>query len=215
MSRRTKRTLLAAAAVGVVAAIAAPVMAAELSSEPAGEDVIGTTVHVALKAGTKATFSGLFTGGGTVTATCTGSSFNMPVDASSASPLGPVRISDPTFTGCTDNLGGTDTITTNGTWTATFIDAANDETTEGPDQLKLVMPKAGATATSTAAPAGCVVTFSPSGTTPISKPYDDKSTYTITGQAIAESATAQCPPPGSAATFNATYVISPGIHDAS
>ena len=41
--------------------------------------------------------------------------------------LGPFTLAKPTFTGCTDNLGGTDTITsniTNGHWTATYVNSA-------------------------------------------------------------------------------------------
>ena len=50
-----------------------------------------------------------------------------------ATGLATMTLSNPTFTGCTDNVGGTDTVTTNSTnghWTARLIDTLNDETAE-------------------------------------------------------------------------------------
>lgn len=218
MSRRTNRILLAALAIGVVAAVAAPVLAAEFSSEPAGEDGIGTTVRVALKSGTTATFSGTALGN-PYKVTCTGSSFSMPINPTTAGSLGPAAVTDPTFTGCKDSYNDGVTITanhTNGHWTSTFVDGANDETTESTatDALKLVIPKAGATASSFVVAPGCTVTFSPNAATAITKPYNDVSTWTITGASIPDGQ-AGCPSLSSSFTLAATYVVSPGIHDVS
>jgi hypothetical protein len=132
-----------------------------------------------------------------ITVTCTHSSISGTTPASG---LGPVNINDPSFTGCTDNLGGTDTVTVNhnnGPYQLTFIDAPNDEgivigsvtdesTTHGThsgDQIKITIPKAGATFTSSAV-RSCTITVAPSGSASITGAYDDVNTLSFSSASI-------------------------------
>lgn len=130
------------------------------------------------------------------TVTCTSSSLTATTPASG---LGPVTLTNPpSFSGCTDNHGGTDTIMTSGTWTLKFIDLANDEgisigsTTDEPamhaghsgDSLQITIPAGGGVFTTTAL-RGCTLTTK---ATTITGAYDDVNTVTFSGATINVSA---------------------------
>jgi hypothetical protein len=200
MSRRIRFGL----AFGAMCAVAAAATPAVLAATGAHVSPPNKTVKVALKAGTQTTFTGKV-GPATVTQHCTSStdSFKTP-----ARGLGPVKVANPTFAGCTDSLGGTDTVTTNstnGNWTEKFLSKS---------RVQLTIPKAGATVTSSLpVVAGCVITVAPSGPAKIVGAYNNKNTTTFKNASLPASTSAKCP--GGAAkgtaTYSATYVSTPNI----
>lgn len=135
------------------------------------------------------TFSGTLDG---VSFTITCSMSSLPNELTPATGLGPVNLPNPpTFSGCTDNRGGTVAINIGGTWTLTFNDAADDEgiiigtTTDEPpghgthsgDRLTLGIPKGGVVFTLN----GCTLTTSGNS---ITGAYDDVNTVTFSGVTI-------------------------------
>jgi hypothetical protein len=212
VSRVMRFSLLTVAVCALAASAAAWALAAgdtDDSISPAS-----TPIKMVLKPGTKATISSTV-GTTTVTATCTASTTSGKTPATG---LGPITLSNPTFSGCTDNFGGTDTVTTNSTngkWRAVFLDAPNDEAKEvAGDRIRLVIPKAGATATSSKAP-GCVVELAPSAPAAISGAYNDINATTFKNAPLPGSTSSSCPGGSMTGTgkFTATYVSSPGFHD--
>jgi hypothetical protein len=202
MRSRKKNFGLAVVATCAIAAIAVPVVQAITTDTGDG---LGINVSSKLKPNTVTTFSATIA---TVPVTLTCTSASTSFVASTTSPaLGPVNVSNPVFTGCTDSLGGTDTVksnSTNGRWTATFVDGPNDETTEATaaDQIKIGIPKAGQTVTSSKF-ANCTITVAPSAAASVPGAYDDKGTLTITNQPVMFSTSALCP--GGAATGTAHF----------
>jgi hypothetical protein len=212
MGRRVK-FLIAFSAIAALTAWGAPALLAASTDTDDSISPANTPFTANLKSGTTATVSTTLSGI-TVTATCSTSpiSGTTPLKGLSA-----FKVSPPTFTKCTDNFGGTDTVHTSGVGKLAFHDAPNDETAEvAGDKLSLKIPVAGATITSTAAP-GCVVTLAPTAAVSMTAKYDDVSTATFKGAKVAFSDSSGCP--GGAqtgtGTFSATYVSSPGFHDVS
>jgi hypothetical protein len=209
IGRRIKFSL-AFSAIAALAAWGAPALLAATgdtddSISPASTAFTARSSSVTVSA----TVSGI-----TVTATCTASSISGKTPASG---LTKFTISPPTFQNCTDNVGGTDTVTTSGTWKLKFHDAANDETAEAPgDKLMLTIPLAGATLTSTAAP-GCVITLAPTKAATVSASYDDVSTAKFSKAKVPFSTSSGCPGGAQTGTGQLTgkYVSSPGFHDVS
>lgn len=160
-----------------------------------------TRIKVALKAGTTTTFKGKV-GPVTVTQHCTSStdSFKTPAHG-----LGPVKLANPTFSGCTDSLHGTDTVTTNSTngkWTEKFLRAG---------RVRLTIPKAGATVVSSVVPT-CVITVAPTGPATITGAYAH-GTAKFANVSLPASTSAACPGGASTgtATYSATYVSTPHV----
>jgi hypothetical protein len=119
----------------------------------------------------------------------------------------------PTFSGCTDSFGGTDTVTASGTWTLVFTDAAGDERAEKPgDTVTLNIPQAGLTTTSSVAP-GCTVTDAPTGPARLSASYDDSGTATFTSNSVPISGSG-CTTSADA-VFSQTLTLSTAIADVS
>lgn len=152
----------------------------------------GTTVTGKLKTGTHVTFKGDIDSI-PITVTCTTFTVKGKV-ASKASDTMPLS-APPTISGCKDSSGGTDTIKTSGTWTATIA-----KTT-----LTLNMPKAGATFKSSVL-SSCTITAAPTGTVKVTGAYNGKNTDTVTN--------AKIPTKGSGctsttATSSATEILSP------
>jgi hypothetical protein len=194
MSRRIKFGV-ACAAMSVVAATGAQ---AVLAAGGAHLKPANTLINVALKPGTTTTFTGKV-GPATVVQHCTAStdSFTTPAHG-----LGPVKLADPTFSGCTDSLKGTDTVTTTGKWTEKFL---------SPTRIRLTIPKDGATVTSSIV-AGCVVTVAPTGPAHITGAYANGTT-TFSNVTLPASTSAKCPggAGNSTATYSATYVATPHV----
>jgi hypothetical protein len=175
----------------------------------------GTIVKGSLKSGTKMTFVGTITGI-SVTVTCTTFTGSGAVPAKGLS----VTLSKPpTISGCTDSLGGTDTVVTNqtnGKWKLSEVDAANDESAAEPntgDKARLTIPKAGASFSSSIL-SGCTITAAPNGPASITGSYNDKGTDTVKHASIPVVGSGSfCTATASAVT--ATVVLSPLVHDVS
>ncbi len=177
-------------------------------SSPSGTVVTGTN-----KAGTDITFKGTINGL-PITVNCTSfkASGKLPATGLSVTLSAP-----PAITGCKDTLGGTDTIKTNqtnGKWKVVEIDAANDENATEPntgDKVSLVVPKAGATFTSSIV-SGCTITAAPTKPASITGPYNDNGTVSDSNAPIPVSASG-CS--ASTATVSGTILLSPAVHDVS
>jgi hypothetical protein len=134
--------------------------------------------------------------------TCTSSTIKFTTPSSG---YGPVNISpDPTFTGCTDNFGGSATITTNhtnGSWTLTAVPS--------PTQVKITIPKGGVTMTTSTLP-GCTVTAAPSGPATITASYSNSTgKATFTNAAVPFSGTALCGSISPTGTTTGVYTTTP------
>jgi hypothetical protein len=131
-----------------------------------------------------------------------------------------VTVRPVSFTNCKDNLGGNDTAKTTGVWHMTGIDAPNDETSTEPnstgDKISVTVPVKGATVTSTAAP-GCTITVAPTVPAHPTGAYNDVNQLTLTAAPVPIALSSGCP--GGAKTTTAhfwgTYILTPGVHDAS
>lgn len=173
----------------------------------------GTVVTGNLKTGTAMKFVGSIDGL-TVTVTCTKFTDSGSVPATG---LTVVLSKPPTISGCTDSLGGTDTVvtnSTNGKWKLSEVDAANDETAVEPntgDHARLTIPKAGASFSSSIV-SGCTVTAAPTAAASISGGYNDNGTDTVVNKSIPVSGSG-CVASSSAVT--ATVVLSTPLHDVS
>lgn len=196
MSRRIRFGL----AFGAVSLVAAGGAQAVLAAGGAHVTPANKTIKVALKAGTETTFTGKVA---TVTVTqhCTSStdSFKTPAHG-----LGPVKVANPTFTGCTDSLGGNDTVTTssaNGNWTEKFLSAK---------KVRLTIPKGGATVVSSIVP-GCVVTVAPNAPASITGAFDGVKTTKFNNVSLPASTSGTCGASTGTATFSATYVATPHV----
>jgi hypothetical protein len=188
MKGRSKK-FTAAIVVAALAAVAVPT--AVVASIITGATAVGVNVTANLKPNSNAVLSGT-TGPltGLVT-TCTASSTGFQLTTSGGG-LGPFTITNPSFTGCSDNLGGTDTITsnsTNGPWTATYV---NSTGAPNPDKIKLGIPKAGQTLVSSVAPS-CTLTIFPAGAGSINGNYDNAGNLRINNQTIKYTAAGVCP----------------------
>jgi hypothetical protein len=106
----------------------------------------------------------------------------------------------PSFSGCSDSLGGTDIITTNdtnGSWTYSVNKAGTSVT--------LTIPKAGATFESRYQ-GGCVITWAPTKPAPVSGTYNGSNTVTVSAASFPTNGT------GCASTAfktSSTVVLSP------
>jgi hypothetical protein len=216
MHRRFKRSALLLIGAGVIAGVTAPIVIAAGDTDdhisPAN-----TAVTASLKKGTASVLKGTVDNIG-VTLTCKVSttSFTTP-----KSGLPTVTMPPPTFSSCTDNASGTDTVKTNqtnGHWTITFLDAANDETTgevtgaTSGDKIKIGIPKAGVTIVSSFLPT-CKITVAPNAAASVTGTYNDINTLTIKNAAVPTGGTG-CTT-GATGTQTSTYVATPGVHDVS
>ncbi len=106
----------------------------------------------------------------------------------------------PTFSGCTDSLGGTDTVTTAGKWKL----VANSTGTS----FSLSLPVKSATFTSSLL-SGCVITTTPTKAGTIKGKYNNLNTITITKASFALSG-AGCST-SATATATTTVTLSPDV----
>lgn len=171
---RTLRTpksiaLMLSAAAAMVMISAAPALAADT-----GDTLnipLGTSFTISNS--TNITFSGSINGL-PVTVTCTGVTLTVKYETAGLTVV--VTSSPPvSFTGCTDSLGGRDTVTSSGSWSLTLVDNPNETGTEpNSDKLTINIPQGGASFTSSVL-SSCTVTANAS--TPTGN-YDDKTTAT-------------------------------------
>ena len=152
---------------------------------------VGTVITGNLKSGTTVTFAGDIDSV-PITVTCT--TFTVKGTVTSASDTLPLT-SPPTISGCTDSSGGTDTITTSGSWSATLAKKT----------LTLNAPKDGATFKSSIL-SGCTITAFPKKAGKIKGKYNGSNTDTVTNAKVATSGSG-CT--STTAKSTATEVLSP------
>lgn len=159
-----------------------------------------TTIKGALAPSTTMQFQGTISGIAT-TVTCTGFKAKGKVVAGDTTKMDipPVKI-----TGCTDSLGGTDTVKTNdthGSW---------ELTTSGTNTLNLVVPKEGATFT-TSALAGCVITVAPTTPQNIAGVYSSSAgSDTVTNSSFKVKGNSICSASSSTASATVDFTPNPG-----
>ena len=160
---------------------------------------------------------------GNFTTTCTGVSATFTVPATGLKGvLTNVGGQPIQFSGCTDSLGGNDTVASTGKWTLTLKDVVPEsETAKEPnsgDKLVLKAPIDGATLSSSIDPS-CVLTLNPVALSKLTMGYNDKGTATITAGSSPGnvSAGSGCPAGMTVSeTLNAdTLVANVAVHDIS
>ncbi|MBO0727895.1 MAG: hypothetical protein J2P57_01465 [Acidimicrobiaceae bacterium] len=212
MLSRTKKFAIAGTCAG---ALIAGTAAASFANADAGDNFsrpAGTVETAALKTGTTMNFKGTIDGVA-ITVKCTGfkASGKLPATGLTVTLTNP-----PTISGCTDSLGGTDTVTTNqtnGKWKLQEVDAPATSDTVEPntgDKAVLIIPKAGATFKSSIL-SSCTVTAAPSGAARVSGTYNDINTIHDNGANIPTAGTG-CTTAANAHVV-ATVVLSPTVHD--
>jgi hypothetical protein len=156
-----------------------------------------------------------------VVVTCT--SVTLTAKTPPASPpslTAPVTSNQPvTFTGCTDNQGGRDTVTTSGSWSLTLIDNPTevDPVTEPNtgDQLTINIPAGGAKFSSSAL-SGCTITANASS--PKTSSFNDGSgsggsstSGTFSGASVSVTGSGSCS--ASATSLSGIFQSATAIHD--
>jgi hypothetical protein len=204
MSRRARAVI---GRIGFAAIIAAAVIAStavDASAAGGGHFTTpapGTTVTGNLKSGTDMVFKGTIDGV-PITVNCTSFTGSGKTPKTGLS----IKIAPPAITGCTDTLGGVDTIktnATNGSWKVTEVLGTTDK-------AKLVIPKAGATFTSSLV-GGCVITAEPAKAASVTGTYDNVNTDTVTNAKIPVTGTG-CS--ATAASVSATVIFTPDVEGA-
>jgi hypothetical protein len=185
---RPRKMLFATLAVGAIAILAT----AATAFASLGPNV---TVTGTLKAGTVMTFKGDIDSI-PITVSCT--SFSGTGKTGSSPSTSFTLPSPPTISGCTDSLGGTDTINTNQTNGSWVLSAKGKKMT-------LTIPKAGATFTSSVE-SGCVITAAPNGAVGVKGKYNNNNTDTVKNAKVATSGSG-CT--STSASTSATVVFSP------
>jgi hypothetical protein len=226
MPKRVKRYGLALVGVGVAVGVIAPAVIAQGTDT---DDFVQPVSTVVTTTSTKTVFVAQL-GPATVTSTCTHASTSGRTPAHGLV-MAVKPMSFGTIPGhCTDNLGAHDAgdiYKTSGVWHITFLDAANDEAATEPnsgDRLVVTVPIKGITITMNFDPL-CLITVAPTAPAHVVGAYNDANTLTITKASVPISLTSTAAPgcPGQAvgttkdetAKFTATYVLTPGVHDAS
>jgi hypothetical protein len=141
--------------------------------------------------------------GHTITVTCTSTTLTLKTPKSGLA----VKMKPPAVSGCTDNFGGTETVTTSGTWRLVFVDAPNDSSQKEPnkgDRLRLTVPAGGATIQSSLLP--CTISSSKST---VSASYNDKNKATFKNQKVSGGGCGGT----NTATFNGTFLTNRTVSD--
>jgi hypothetical protein len=190
----SKKIAIVALGVGVAVLATPSIGYSSTSSLPAG-----TVVKGKLATGTKMIFKGAIDNVA-ITVTCT--AFRSTGKVPSTPKYTVYLESPPKITGCTDSLGGTDTITnnhTNGEWRLA-------ENKTAPYTMALTIPKDGSTFFSSVLPS-CVITVAPTAAAPVTGAYNDTTgTVTVTKGPIPVTGSG-CS--ATTATVNATIVLTP------
>lgn len=192
MSSTIRKFAVAVSVCGAAAAAASPsVFAAGAHLSPANTVITGN-----LLSGTSLTLVGQVDGF-PLTVTCTG------LTASGKTPAAGLTVKLPTapkFTGCTDSLTGTDTVTTTGAWSLVANSTGST--------LTLKIPVKGATFSSSLLPS-CVITVAPTTAGKITGKYDNVNKWTITNSKFPISGAGCTTSATSSAT--STVVFSPNV----
>ena len=161
---------------GAAAAVVAMTAATALAAGDTDDSLSPANTSFTVSNSGNITFAGTINGLA-ITVTCTGVTMTAKTPASG---LTASVTSNPVYSGCRDTFGGTDTVTSHGTYSLTLKDAASDSTATEPnsgDQLTINIPNGGATFTSNILP-GCTITAQAS--TPTSSSFNDKNSATYT-----------------------------------
>jgi hypothetical protein len=199
------RWRLALGAVGVVTALLLTTALSSAASEHFNQP-LGTTVTGALKDGTTVKLAGTIDHIA-VTFSCKTVGFDGKTPATG---LTLTLSAAPTFAGCKDNLGGTDTVAANaanGSWTLT-------EASTG-DKMTLSIPKAGVTLHSSLLN-GCTIILAPSAAAGVTDTYTkhpDDITWALDGKSIPVSGDG-CTV-GDAMKISGTLILTPAIYPVS
>jgi hypothetical protein len=189
---RRQRRSRSALSMAIMGFVGTGVLVCGLATAASATLPAGTTVKAKLQSGTDMIFKGDIDSI-PITVTCTSFSASGKVPSS---PSDSVTLSSPpTISGCTDSSGGTDTITTTGTWKLSETSTAQ----------KLKIPQDGATFKSSVL-SGCTITAAPSGPAKVKGAYNDKNTDTVTNASIPTSGSG-CT--STTATTTATIVEKP------
>jgi hypothetical protein len=192
---KSRRTKIMIAALGVGAMMIATTSAVYASVAP------GTTVTANLKGTSKLKFVGQISGT-PITVQCTTFTDSATLTKKDKTTA---KVPPPTISGCTDSLGGTDTVTTNSTNGSWELMTTSSGTT-----LSLVVPKAGASFSSSILP-GCVITVAPSGTTSITGKYSSTTgDDTVKNSSFAVGGNAECSASSSKASGTIAFSPNPG-----
>lgn len=198
-TRRVAFTLTAALSIVVLGAAAALADAGDNLSPANTSFTVANSGNVTIKG----SIDGL-----PATVTCTSVTLSAKTPASGLTAS--VTSSPPaTFSGCTDSLGGRDTVTTSGTWSLTEADNAGEGGTEpnSGDQLTINIPAGGAKFSSTFLPS-CTITVGAS--TPTGS-YDDSVTSVFASANLNVSGSGCAA--GTPSKFSGTFKNSISIHD--
>lgn len=213
---------LVALTVGVLGLVAAGITPGHASSSSGGPEDGQDTYNVPAKTLVTATNASSITFAantsiGPVSVTCTTSVFSGKTGTTLR-----IATTPPTFTDgsgpCTDSAGGQDTVTsntTNGKWSLTEKDLANDEGLPEPnatgDMMILAIPQAGIV---DVASIGCTVTIAPTAAAKLVGTYNDAGTITFTKKSVPVALSgSSCPATASTAKVTVTYTLNPAIFD--
>jgi hypothetical protein len=197
MISNLRKAAIVASALGTAAAFVTPVAFAS-SAKPAVADASISPASTTIKgSSTKAVFVAPVDGID-LTVTCTSFKSSGKTPASGLTVELPTA---PTYSGCTDSAGGTDTVKTSGAWTITANSTGS--------QLTIGLPKDAATFTSSIL-SGCVVTIAPSGATTLTGKYNDSNKLTLTKAKFAIGGNAECAA-GPTSTATQTVTFKPGF----
>jgi hypothetical protein len=163
----------------------------------------GTTVKGKLAAGTQMIFEGQIDGGN-VTVTCTSFKASGTVTSKDKTTM---DIAPVTIKGCTDSLGGNDTVKTNDTNGSWELKASPES--GGATPLSLVVPKAGAIFTTSVLP-GCKITVAPTKAASIAGSYNEDGVDQVTNASFAVAGNAICSASTSEATSTVDFSPNPG-----
>jgi hypothetical protein len=183
MKGRSKKFVATCVVAGLAAAAVPAVVVASIITNATA---VAVNVSAKLATNTNTQFTGTSGPLNGLTVTCTASTTKFQLNTKGGG-LGPFNLTNPTFTGCTDSLGGTDTITsnsTNGKWTTTYVNSTGGT---NPDMIKIGIPKAGQKLKSSIAP-NCTITVQPTAAGSVSGAYDNAGHLQLTNQSVSYSA---------------------------
>jgi len=173
-----------------------------VAGAPAWAAGISPTSTLITASSTSLKFSGTLNGS-SFTATCTSATIQFTTPASGYGPVSVVN--DPAITGCTDNLGGSDTVLANhvnGSWSVLATSTPS---------VQLTLSQAGATFTTTAL-AGCTVTAAPTAAATITASFNNTShRATFSGASVPFAGNAACGSVGATGTVTGVFTTSPAV----
>lgn len=171
---------------------------------PAHTPVTGTNSTPAVFTATDATF-------GTITVTCTTSTFSGRTRNGLK-----FNISPPTYADaggpCMDSAAQTDTFTAGGAWSIHEKDAKHDEAADSTaDKMIITMPEGGLVDVNSI---GCTITFAPAGPASVPGQYDDAGHITISGASVPVVVSGTtCPVSFTSVSLTVNYLLDPALAD--